>query len=96
MNKLNNVYFFKIIIRDLKPENFLLKNKNDINSIKLIDFGLSQKLKEDELMTQPNGTVFFIFKNKTKKLFLSQSLSTSLLKFLMDNTAGKWIIGYLF
>ena len=43
--------------RDLKPENFLLKKKDDISSIKLIDFGLSQKLSEGELMNQPNGTV---------------------------------------
>lgn len=37
--------------RDLKPENFLLKNENDISSIKLIDFGLSQKLSENEFMS---------------------------------------------
>jgi len=36
---------------DLKPENFLLKYKNDITSIKLIDFGLSKKLSENEIMT---------------------------------------------
>lgn len=48
----------KICHRDLKPENFLLKKKDDISSIKLIDFGLSQKLKEGEVMDQPNGTVF--------------------------------------
>lgn len=36
---------------DLKPENFLLKYKNDITSIKLIDFGLSKKLTENEIMT---------------------------------------------
>ena len=42
---------------DLKPENFLLKYSGDIRSIKLIDFGLSKKLKENEILTQPNGTV---------------------------------------
>ena len=47
--------------RDLKPENFLLKYAGDIRSIKLIDFGLSKKLKEDEILTQPNGTVFLMF-----------------------------------
>lgn len=26
----------------------------------MIDFGLSRKLKEDELLTQPNGTPFYI------------------------------------
>lgn len=32
-----------IVHRDLKPENILLCNKNDISSIKLIDFGLTAK-----------------------------------------------------
>jgi serine/threonine protein kinase len=40
----------------LKPENFLLKSE-DATSIKLIDFGLSKKLNENELMSSPNGTV---------------------------------------
>lgn len=43
--------------RDLKPENFLLKKEDDVTSIKLIDFGVSKKLEENELMNQPNGTV---------------------------------------
>lgn len=43
--------------RDLKPENFLLKKQNDVTSIKLIDFGLSKVLGENEIMNQPNGTV---------------------------------------
>lgn len=50
----------KICHRDLKPENFLLKYEDDIKSIKMIDFGLSKKLKEDEILTQPNGTPFYI------------------------------------
>jgi len=29
------------IHRDIKPENILFKNKNDLSSLKLIDFGLS-------------------------------------------------------
>ncbi|CAD8123033.1 unnamed protein product [Paramecium sonneborni] len=50
----------KIVHRDLKPENFLLKNKNDESSIKLIDFGLARIFREDEVMTQPNGSLFYI------------------------------------
>ena len=45
------------LFRDLKPENFLLQKVGDIKSIKLIDFGLSQKLSENQLMSTPNGTV---------------------------------------
>lgn len=43
--------------RDLKPENFLLKNAEDESNIKVIDFGLSKKLSENELMNSPNGTI---------------------------------------
>lgn len=45
--------------RDLKPENFLLSKEDDVSSIKLIDFGLAQELKEGEVMKSPNGTVIF-------------------------------------
>jgi calcium-dependent protein kinase len=44
----------------LKPENFLLKNKDDLNSIKLIDFGLSKKLSKNEHLNDVNGTPFYI------------------------------------
>jgi len=44
----------------LKPENFLLKNTDDLNSVKLIDFGLSTKLGEEEIMSDVNGTPFYI------------------------------------
>lgn len=44
----------------MKPENFLLKYEDDETSIKLIDFGLSKKLSENEIMSQPNGTPYYI------------------------------------
>jgi serine/threonine protein kinase len=34
--------------RDLKPENILLSSNNEDAEIKIIDFGLSKKLKESE------------------------------------------------
>jgi len=37
-----------------------LKNKEDLSSIKLIDFGLSRKLGEEEIMNDVNGTPFYI------------------------------------
>lgn len=46
--------------RDIKPENFLLKFKDDPSSIKLIDFGLSRKLTEGEMLSTPNGTPFYL------------------------------------
>ena len=47
------------LYRDLKPENFLLKYEDDDSNIKLIDFGLSRRLKENEVMSEPDGTVSF-------------------------------------
>ena len=37
-----------------------MKNKEDITSIKLIDFGLSRRLGEEEVMNDVNGTPFYI------------------------------------
>ena len=46
--------------RDLKPENFLLRLNGDLTSIKLIDFGLSRKLGESEVLNDVHGTPFYI------------------------------------
>ena len=32
-----------IMHRDLKPQNILFADKNDLSSVKIIDFGLSEK-----------------------------------------------------
>ena len=45
--------------RDLKPENILLDSKNN-NSIKVIDFGTSQKFDPARKMTQTYGTAYYI------------------------------------
>ena len=37
----------RVIHRDLKPENILLTNENNLNSIKIADFGLSTKYAEE-------------------------------------------------
>lgn len=59
-HKIVHRYFSFDQNRDLKPENFLLKYENDEKSIKLIDFGLAKPFKEDEIMTQTNGTLFYM------------------------------------
>ena len=46
--------------RDLKPENVLMDTNDEDSTIKLIDFGLAQKLSEDELMHSLNGTPYYI------------------------------------
>lgn len=44
-------------LRDIKPENFLLKDKEDITNVKLIDFGLSKDYSELKVMQTPSGSV---------------------------------------
>lgn len=46
--------------RDIKPENFLLYKDKNPDNIKLIDFGLAKKLSENEIMSNPNGTAYYI------------------------------------
>lgn len=45
--------------RDLKPENILMDSKNN-NSIKVIDFGASQKFETNKKMNQIYGTAYYI------------------------------------
>lgn len=40
----------KISHRDMKLENFLLKTKNNIDEIKLIDFGFAQDMSYNKLV----------------------------------------------
>ncbi|TNV80972.1 hypothetical protein FGO68_gene3591 [Halteria grandinella] len=49
----------KICHRDLKPENILIDNKETL-SIKLIDFGTSQKFEDEEKMELVLGTAYYI------------------------------------
>lgn len=56
----NYLHKNNIAHRDIKPENFLLYKENDPDNIKLIDFGLSKKLSENEIMHNPNGTAYYI------------------------------------
>ena len=50
----------KSIFRDIKPENFLLFKEDDDSYIKLIDFGLAKRVSTNEIMTDPNGTPYYI------------------------------------
>lgn len=49
----------QICHRDLKPENILLDSKNN-NTIKVIDFGTSQKFEPNKKMNQTYGTAYYI------------------------------------
>ena len=50
----------RIAHRDIKPENFLLKEENNIESIKLIDFGLSKDFGMQSMMSTPMGSLYYV------------------------------------
>merc|ERR1740130_824484 len=54
----------KICHRDIKPENFLLESQDAIdhpnNALKVIDFGLSCKFKEGQVLTTKAGTPYYV------------------------------------
>ena len=50
----------QIVHRDIKPENILFEEKNQLNSIKLIDFGIAMKFQEGIPIRDSVGTVFYI------------------------------------
>ncbi|CAD8141750.1 unnamed protein product [Paramecium pentaurelia] len=49
-----------IVHRDLKPENILFDSKNQGASLKIIDFGASAKLINDEKLKKRIGTPFYV------------------------------------
>jgi len=51
-----------IVHRDLKPENIILQTKEPISqtNMKLIDFGLARRARDDEVMRSLVGTTFYV------------------------------------
>ncbi len=46
--------------RDIKPENFLIKEPDNLETIKLIDFGLSKDFGPEAIMTTPMGSLYYV------------------------------------
>lgn len=46
--------------KDLKLENFLLKDKEDLSNIKVVDFGLSKDLSNSNIIQNASGTPFYV------------------------------------
>lgn len=60
LSAVNYLHKHGILHRDLKPENIMLAQKEDIYSIKLIDFGTSIKFKRNQKLSTVIGTCYYI------------------------------------
>ena len=54
------MHLFGLVHRDLKPENIVFENKNDIESLKIIDFGLTKTLASQEKTNEAIGTLTYL------------------------------------
>lgn len=60
INAVRYLHEHGIVHRDLKLENILIQDKTDMTSIKLIDFGLSDKFQnENKILSKFCGTTLF-------------------------------------
>ena len=54
------LHSYGIVHRDLKPENILMTDLSSSSDIRLLDFGLSKIIRNDEKCTEPYGTLPFV------------------------------------
>ena len=54
------LHSYGIVHRDLKPENILMTDPSDNADIRLLDFGLSKIVGNDQKCTEPYGTLAFV------------------------------------
>ena len=78
----------QICHRDIKPENIMISKKNDLNSIKIIDFGLSYKNFNNLINNDYSGTYIYMAPELIEKklYFISVDIwSIGILMFILLN-----------
>ena len=60
---------YQIVHRDLKPENILYESKKADSNIKVIDWGTSKEVDENEILTKKQGTPYYIAPEVIKKKY---------------------------
>ena len=78
----------QICHRDIKPENIMISKKNDLNSIKIIDFGLSNKNFNNLINNDYSGTYIYMAPELIEKklYFISVDIwSIGILMFILLN-----------
>jgi len=67
-------YTCDICHRDVKPENIMFTNKNDINDLKLLDFGLSLDCFESKNYLEKCGTLIYMAPEQINNLIYSKAV----------------------
>ena len=67
-------YACDICHRDIKPENIMFTNKNDINELKLLDFGLSSDCFESKKYLENCGTLIYMAPEQINKMIYSKAV----------------------
>ena len=67
-------YVSDICHRDVKPENIMFRNKNDINELKLLDFGLSSDSFESKNSLENCGTLIYMAPEQISKMIYSKAV----------------------
>ena len=86
-----------IIHRDLKPQNILIMDKNDLSTVKIIDFGLSENyVFSDTEATQAGTLIYMAPEVVSKKRQITKSVDIWAIGIIMYEvlTGGKhpfWI-----
>lgn len=81
-------YTCDICHRDVKPENIMFANKNDINELKLLDFGLSSDCFESKNYLENCGTLIYMAPEQINKMIYSKAVdvwSVGIILFMLLN-----------
>ena len=74
LNATDYLHNKQICHRDIKPENIMFSEENNLNSIKLIDFGLSAQNLYNPLIDGYCGTFIYMSPEQIEKKFYSQTV----------------------
>ena len=66
---INYCHAKNIVHRDIKPENILMESNKDFNQIKIIDFGISVVIEQDQFIEDSIGTPYYIAPEVWKKKY---------------------------
>ena len=95
LQSISHLHSCGIIHRDIKPDNFLFKFKNQNSPIKLIDFGLSKRVPASGKLTSFLGTPYYVAPEVLEKKsydYKCDSWSVGVMMYLMMSADRKSVV----